>query len=145
MQSAKGGTRRISAYCDAAHFTGASSELVAAAWFLAQGKAVYFPAIQQCIHDFVVLDAGVFVTVQVKTATLNRSGRNGYIQCRTRLTNRYQKHLKPADIADIWVIVYRESLWVIPGREIDTSNLCLGCDRGLTTKRHWKWEAFRVR
>lgn len=105
---------------------------------------MYFPSIQQSAHDFLIFEDGTFKSVQVKTASRIKSGNYGYIQCRTRLTNKY-KSLTPTDIADVWAIIYRESIWVIPASEIDTSNLCLGCDKGLTTKRHWRWEAYRVR
>lgn len=116
------------------HFKGAVSELIAAQWFLENNMQVYMPIVQQSCIDFVV-DWNGFKTVQVKTATLNHSGNNEYLQVRTQLTNKY-KDFKPKDLYDVLVVVYKEDIWIIPADVIESSNLSM-----------WniKWKQYKVK
>lgn len=107
------------------HYTGAVSELVAQQWYLARGCQVYVPVVQQGWVDFVVDDPiKGLLKVQVKTATWTKSGNYHYLQCRTRLTNKYQAVL-PEDMYDVLVIIHSDRLWEIPADEITSSNLSL--------------------
>lgn len=120
------------------HFRGASSELRAAAHFLSDGWEVYVPCVQQGSADFIIRRGAEFRTVQVKTATLSESG---FLQVRIRGTNAD----RPAcEVADLWVVVFRDNLWVIPAEEIDSSNLSLLSGGVETTARHRKWGRFRI-
>ena len=112
------------------HFKGAVSELKAAQWFLEKGMQVYMPVVQQSCVDFIV-DLEGFKRVQVKTATINRSGKNEYLQVRTQLTNKYQK-FKPSELYDLLVVVYEDELWVIDAGIINSSNLSL-------RNKKWDW------
>lgn len=116
----------------ACHYKGAASEFKAAAYFLERNCQVYWPATQQSAVDFIVEDNG-FKKVQVKTATMNKVGELHYLQCRTRLTNKYQSR-KPKDLYDLLVVIYEGELWVIPAEVIDSSNISL---------RNAKWEEFK--
>ncbi len=105
------------------HFRGAVSELKAAQWFLEHNAQVYMPVVQQSCIDFVV-DLDGFKKVQVKTATINRCGKNQYLQVRTQLTNKY-KDFKPKDLYDLLVVVYKEQIWIIPSIVIESTNISL--------------------
>ena len=72
-----------------------------------------------------------FKRVQVKTATINKSGPREYLQVRTQLTNKYQK-FKPIELYDLLVVVYNEELWVIDAGVITSSNLSL-------RNQKWNW------
>lgn len=66
-----------------------------------------------------------FVRVQVKVATWIKAGRHRYLQCRTRLTKKYQS-IQPADLYDLLVVVAPDGrLWAIPAPAIKSSNLCI--------------------
>lgn len=116
------------------HFKGAVSELKAAQWFLENNMQVYMPVVQQSCVDFIV-DFNGFKTVQVKTATINQSGNNEYLQVRTQLTNKY-KDFKPKDLYDVLVVIYEEDIWIIPSDIIESSNLSM-----------WniKWKQYKVK
>lgn len=116
------------------HFKGAASELRAAQWFLENNMQVYMPVVQQSCVDFVV-DWNGFKTVQVKTATINKCGKNKYLQVRTQLTNKY-KDFKPKDLYDLLVVVYKDHTWIIPSDVIDSTNLSLYNE---------KWDIYRVK
>lgn len=116
------------------HFKGAASELKAAEWFLSNNSQVYFPTVQQTAIDFVA-DYQGFKSVQVKTATLNKSGGKSYLQCRTRLTNKYQD-FKPSDLYDLLAVVYNTELWIIPSKVIESSNISLWAP---------KWDIYKVK
>jgi hypothetical protein len=105
------------------HFKGASSELEAAKFYLDSGYQVYFPVTQQGPVDLVV-DKGRLLKVQVKTATWVTSGKNQYLQVRTRLTNKYQEKL-PVDLYDILFVTSNVGCWEIPSCLIKSSNLSL--------------------
>lgn len=102
---------------------------------------VYWPAMQQGAVDFVVSKPEGLRRVQVKTATWNRSaGKHHYLQCRTRLTNKYQT-AKPFELYDEFVVVSARYLWVIPANLIHSSNLCLaGTKPGYDDS---EWMSFR--
>lgn len=107
------------------HFTGAASEHFAASFFLKKGFQVYWPAIHQNSVDFVISGSKGFQRVQVKTATWIKSGHFRHLQCRTRLTKKYQD-ISPSELYDLLVIVSPdERLWVVPAGVITSSNLCL--------------------
>jgi hypothetical protein len=116
------------------HFKGAASELKAAQWFLESGMQVYMPVVQQSCVDFIV-DWNGFKTVQVKTASMNTSGSNKYLQARTQLTNKY-KDFKPQDLYNLLFVVYNEELWIIPSDCIESSNLSL---------RNPKWDQYKIK
>ena len=117
------------------HFLEAINEHKAAAYFMEKGYSVFWPAVQQSLHDFIIHnnDEG-FKTVQVKTASWNRSGRNGYLQCRTRM-----KGGGPPK-SDLFVVVHDNSVWVIPSSKIKSSNLSLMSTLG---DKHYGWTSFK--
>lgn len=118
------------------HYTGAISELKAQQFYLAEGYQVYAPVVQQGWVDFVVDKCGL-KKVQVKTATWIKSGNHSYLQCRTRLTNKY-KDVHPQDMYDILVIIFEDRVWEIPAEVIDSSNLSLDTTNlGSTTDYRW--------
>jgi hypothetical protein len=119
------------------HYTGAATEMRAAAFYLKQGYQVYFPVVKQSHVDFVIEKAGRFQRVQVKTATWVRSGKHSYLQARTRLTNKHQEK-EPADIYDLFVVVHGSNLWEIPAGEIDSSNLSLMRSSGSSLPIRWE-------
>lgn len=106
------------------HFVGAASELSAAKYYLSRGNQVYFPVVQQGPVDFVVQSGDTLLKVQVKTATWSKSGGNKYLQCRTRLTNKYKDYL-PKQLYDILFVVSDIGYWEIPAELITSSNLSL--------------------
>lgn len=116
------------------HFTGAVSELKAAQWFLKQNMQVYMPIVQQSCVDFVV-DRDGLQTVQVKTATLNKSGNYEYLQVRTQLSNKY-KDFQPKELYDLLVVVYNDDMWIIPSSVVDSTNLSLWNE---------KWTQYKVK
>jgi hypothetical protein len=116
------------------HFTGAVSELKAAQWFLNQNMQVYMPIVQQSCVDFVV-DRNGLKTVQVKTGTVNESGKYAYLQARTQLTNRY-KDFQPKDLYDLLVVVYKDDIWIIPSDVVDSTNISLWNE---------KWDKYKVK
>lgn len=116
------------------HYTGAVSELKAAQWCLESNRQVYMPVVQQSCVDFIV-DWNGLKTVQVKTASMNTSGPNKYLQVRTQLTNKY-KDFKPKDLYDLLFVVYNEEMWIIPSGCIESSNLSL---------RNPKWDQYKIK
>lgn len=106
------------------HYTGAVAEHTAAAYFLALGHQVYWPAVQQSCVDFVVFRDGSYQAVQVKTASWSKSGPHKYLQCRTATTNKYT-----AGAYDLLVVVLAPDIWIIPRSEIISTNLCLDGSR----------------
>lgn len=123
---------------------GASNEHLAAAYFLRRGVQVYWPATQQDCTDFLISHGKDFKRVQVKTASWSTdpNGR-GYLQCRTRLTNKYQG-VAPSDLYDIFFIVSGVRGWIIPAAKIDSSNLCLDALKPKNKTRKRKWGQFEV-
>lgn len=121
------------------HYTGGASELKAATWFIEQGRQVYFPVVQQGVVDFVVDGEQGLQRVQVKTASWIQSGKNKYLQCRTRLTNRYQHH-QPHELYDLLFIVADEGYWCIPANEIQSSNLSLQN----TGRNNVQWQQYKI-
>lgn len=116
------------------HFKGAVSELKGAQWFLEQNMQVYMPVVQQSCVDFIV-DWGGFKRVQVKTATLNESGKHSYLQVRTQLTNKY-KDFQPKDLYELLVVVFNDVIWVIPSEVIESTNISLWNN---------KWDKYKVK
>ena len=111
---------------DQDHTKGTANELYVASYFLEQGCQVYFPAVPQGKTDLVVesnMD-GSLCRVQVKTAFLNMSDGRGYVQCRTRTTNK-QKTEPKDKYYDYLAIVDGREIWVIPANEIASSNISL--------------------
>jgi len=106
------------------HYTGACSEVKAQAYFLNQDHQCYIPIVQQSCVDFIIEKDSKILKVQVKTATWVKSGNNKYLQCRTKLTNKY-KDKKPHELYDILVIIYEDMIWEIPAKDIESSNLSL--------------------
>lgn len=80
---------------------------------------------QQGPVDFVIDRRGSLLRVQVKTATWSKAGKNRYLQCRTRLTNKHQD-IRPSELYDLlFVVAPAGRLWEIPAERIDSSNLSL--------------------
>lgn len=124
------------------HYIGCANEYKAAAYYMFNGGQVYWPSVQQTNVDFVVELKGKLKKVQVKTATWTKSGNHSYLQCRTRLRNKYQD-AKPSDMYDILFIIYRNRYWEIPASKIDSSNLSL-CTTNFKTKKQNKWHSYEV-
>ena len=95
--------------------------MFAASVFLSRGYQVYFPSAQQSWVDFIVEKDGVFQKVQVKTAWWNTVGKNSYLQCRIRSTNKYYE----AGVFDILCIVHEGTVWLIPADKVQSSNISL--------------------
>lgn len=121
------------------HFTGSLSELKAACYFLRLGRQVFFPVVQQGPVDFVVEDGPNLKRVQVKTATWSKTGKNRYLQARTRLTNKYQDFL-PRELYDILFVVSDLGNWMIPSEVIESSNISLAN----TGKNECQWEEYKL-
>lgn len=122
------------------HYKGAESEHIAAAYYLSKARQVYWPAVQQGCIDFIVEDQSQFRRVQVKTATWMKSGTGMYLQCRTRLTNKYQA-FTCSDLYDILFVVGPDGeLWEIPAEKIQSSNLSLKRSSG----KSCEWDDYRV-
>lgn len=117
------------------HYKGAANEHAAASWFLKRGFIVCWPFPQQSCIDFVVLKDKKFSTVQVKIATWSKTGNNKYLQCRTRLTNKYQ-NIKPSDLYDLMFIVCGNDCWIIPSEHIESSNISLSGKQN-------KWDIYK--
>ncbi len=118
------------------HFTGSANEHLAAYWYLRQGYMILWPDPAQSHIDFVTFKEGAYQRIQVKTASMVRTGDWHFLQCRTRLTNRY-KDTAPTDLYDILFVVYGEDGWVIPAAAVDSSNLSLGSDCDKTAVSRW--------
>ena len=128
------------------HMKGAVNEHRAAAHFLSKGKQVYWPACQQGVTDFVVEDEAGFHRVQVKTATWNRAaGPNHYLQCRTRLgsTKKYADP-RPGDLYDIFFVVSNDTAWIIPAKEITSSNISLQVREPDGSVRDQLWSQYKT-
>lgn len=121
------------------HYKGAASELKAMTYYLEKGMQVYNPVTQQGVVDFIVDTGSKLLKVQVKTATWIKSGNNKYLQCRTRLVNKYKDKL-PKDLYDILFVVNGGTYWEIPARLIKSSNLSLEN----TGKGKVQWKEFRI-
>ena len=123
------------------HYTGATSEVQATAYYLEQGFQVYMPVVQQSWVDFIVEKDGILFKVQVKTATWNKSaGRYKYLQCRMAFTNKYK--VRPKEAYDIMIIVKDEMLWEIPSYKIDTTNLSL-MNTNPNSNKEYKWDEYK--
>lgn len=113
------------------HYKGAVSELKAAQYYLDGECQVYFPVVQQGEIDFIVETCNGLRRIQVKTAVMNKSGPNYYLQCRVTSTNRPHKAPEYDDL----FIVYEDEMWIIPIVYIESSNISL---------RNQKWDQFKV-
>ncbi len=116
------------------HFKGSANELKAALWYLNNSWNVFFPVVPQGPVDFIADVDGCLERVQVKTATWNRSGKYEYLQCRTRLTNKY-KNASPSDLYDTLFIVHDNEAWNIPAQLVVSSNLSL---------KSGTWDAYHI-
>ena len=126
------------------HYVGAISELKAINYYLSNEYQVFTPVVQQGWADFVVNLYGVgFKKAQVKTATMIQSGNYKYLQCRTRLTNKYK--YEPHLCYDILVIVFGDELWEIPAEVVNTSNLCLRSTNPTPRNTEYTWDKYKVR
>lgn len=122
------------------HYIGAKNEYLAASYYLGKGYQVYWPSMQQGSVDFVVEVQNNLFKVQVKTATWVKSGNGLYLQCRTRLTNKYQG-FTASDLYDtLFIVGPDEQYWEIPSGLITSSNLSLKRSSGRPTK----WDAFQT-
>ena len=125
------------------HLRGAISELTAQQYYLEQGYQVFIPVTQQGWVDFVVYKDNKLLRVQVKTAGWNFSNKNseqGYLQCRTRLTNKYQD-VPICEQYDILFIVKDTHKWEIPSADIESSNLSL---LKHNSDKKYKWDKYKV-
>jgi hypothetical protein len=113
--------------------------MLAAAFYLSKDMQVYFPICQQGPIDFIVEKEGGYKRVQVKTACWITSGNNKYLQCRTRLTNKYQD-VTPVELYDILFIISNIGYWEIPSFEIDSSNISLQN----TGRNKCRWEEYKI-
>lgn len=93
------------------HYIGAAGELLAASVFLADGHAVYWPAVAGWV-DFVVQTHHGFKRVQVKTCDTSGPA----IRVR-RLGS--TKEVQPSDRYDILAVVHRSLVWLIPASVLD--------------------------
>lgn len=118
------------------HYLGARSELQAAAYYLSLNFNVYMPVMQHGPIDFVVDAETKLFKVQVKTATWVKSGTNWYLQCRTRLVNKYG-NAAPHELYDILFVVYEDRMWEIPASLITSTNLCLDGSNPQYATRTW--------
>lgn len=103
---------------DLKHQKGAINELKAQTWFLQNDYQVFVPVIQQGIFDFVIYKT-MFQSVQVKTAYKIKTKDWSCLTVRlgrthTNNTRTYQK----GDEFDILFIVYENSYWLVPWKEI---------------------------
>lgn len=113
------------------HYKGAISELKAAQYYLEGGCQVYLPVVAQGEVDFIAETFSGLRRIQVKTAVLNKSGSNTYLQCRVSSTNRPNKEPEYDDL----FVVYEDEMWIIPIVYIESSNISL---------RNSKWDLYKV-
>ena len=118
------------------HCTGAASELIAAAWYIERGYQVFIPIVQQGSVDFVVEEDEKLLRVQVKTAYYNKCDKYKYLQCRIIPTNR-NKIYKPHELYDLLFIVHQGHMWIIPAKDIDSTNLSL-------EGKNNKWSGYKL-
>ena len=123
----------------AEHYRGNISEMQAAIYYLEQGYQVYQPMVQQGWVDFVVDKGDRIYKVQVKTATYIKSGNHKYLQCRTRVTNKYK--VEPKQMYDMLLIIYKDRVWEIPAYYIDSSNLSLDNTNNKSSVRN-RWDKY---
>ncbi len=103
-----------------AHFKGAMSEYRVASFYLGKGYQVYWPSSHHTGVDCVVEDSeGDLYAVQVKTGY--QKGK--YIVADT--VPRDKRGTPPAKLYDILAVVYKDSLWLIPTKEITGSKIRL--------------------
>lgn len=121
------------------HYKGAVNELKAMNYYLGKGCQVYTPICQQGVVDFIVDSGTDLAKVQVKTATWVKSGNHKYLQCRTRLTNKYQSR-KPYELYDILFIIYENKYWEIPSYSIKSSNISLEN----TGENKVQWDIYKI-
>jgi hypothetical protein len=128
---------------DTAHCVGAASELMAAGYFLGLGHQVYVPIVRQGKVDFIIeqFEPHTLTRVQVKTASVNKAGSFTFLQCRTLTTNKRKRLPKDNDY-DLLCIVYGTEIWIIPAKDIHSSNISL---RSLAYPSHArKWDKYKV-
>ena len=125
------------------HFLGAANEHRVASFFLAQGFAVYWPAVQQSHVDFVAGVDAALLRVQVKTGTWSKSGKFKYLQARLLPygVRKADREFSPSQMYDLLVVVTDIGWWMIPADRIDTTDLCLA---STGPKEYRRWDAYRV-
>ena len=138
---------------NSAHLRGAASELKAQMWFIENGYQVFTPVIQQSIADFVVLKDGVYKSVQVKTAYINRAEGRDYLQIRLGRSGRDGRHGtmrdynpdNPEDHFDILFTVYKDEMWLCPKAELPVGKKTIYYHvPGVKTKVKYNPELWRV-
>lgn len=122
-----------------AHYVGATSEYLAAAYFLSEGYQVYWPSVQQSCVDFIVDLNGALKRVQVKTGTWNKD----HLQCRITPRNKTKKN--SSEMYDILVVVSDIGQWIIPSEKLHSSNICLANKSGNYTPRGVDWSEYKLK
>lgn len=85
---------------------------------------VYWPAARATPSDFIVESPkGELFRVQVKTATWIKSGTFSYLQARIRSSNK--EVTAQSGHYDLLAVVHESEVWVIPAKEVFSTNICL--------------------
>ena len=125
------------------HYKGASNELKSQQFFLDKGCQVYTPIVQQSHVDFVVSINNELKKIQVKTAWYIKSGNYKYLQCRINTTNKYKTSIEES--YDYLFIVYNDEYWLIPSKEIKSSNISLKNNNKNNKEEDNKWYKFKIK
>lgn len=118
---------------------GLAAELKVAAWYVAKGYELFWPATTQSRCDFVVKhpsEAGLFRKVQVKKATWSTAGPYKYLQCRLENRNRYASRYEEGDFDEIAFTDGEDRIWIANFKDVDgLVSVCLdGTKPGYVTR-----------